>query len=431
MNLFRSLILFHLLLLTALPAVAQDDPCEQLPFIRGLRVYGGSDERNLPVFASIDTTQQEKSSLLPHFLTIRFDVNETMPPLLRIRFRHCDKDWNVDTDYFVRDDFYTFTRTLFYEAAPTGPRGFQWRYENRFPSEEHPFVRFLYSGNWMFEITDERDESQIYADGRFIVVEPLVRCGLQVFNDYWTEYDMPRDQVHRLRLTIDVPDELFPDFVRTADLYKNAELFDARRVDSYDFKPNTFVEGLGMRNKVLTYRNMEAGNSYRHFDFLRPAMYPSGSVIARFGGADFTRYRFSTDNAMHYGTAVTPSLRSWDVEYLCVLFELEHPFIEGRDIFVAGIFNNWDPQPADRMRYDENSGYYLLYRRLLRGSYDYQYVVGNYDAEAGYVRNGDWIALEGNSWAAQHQYWAIVYYDDDTFGGVTRAVGFARAYSGR
>ena len=73
----------------------------------------------------------------------------------------------------------------------------------------------------------------------------------------------------------------------------------------------------------------------------------------------------------------------------------------------------------------------MLHRWLLRGAYDYQYVVGAYDADAGYVRGGDWIALEGNSWAAENLYWSIVYYDDDQFGGVTRAVGFARAISGR
>jgi hypothetical protein len=415
----------------ALPAQAQKDPCPALPFIRGLRVYGGDDERNLPVLAKQDSGRAGTARSLPDFITIRFDVDEQAPPRLKIRFRHCDKDWKVDTDLFVRDDFFTFTRTLFYEPSITGNRGFSWRFENRFPSEEHPFVRFLYSGNWIFEISDEFDDAEVYATGRFICIEPIVRCGLQVYNDFWTDYDSPLDQVHRLRLSIDVPDHLFADFVRTADFYKNVNLFDAERVDSYDFKPHTFVEGLGLKQKVLTLRNMLPGNSPRNFDFSRPAVYPSSSLVTRFGGPDVNRYLFSADVAVHYGTAVTPPLRSWDTEYLCVRFELEHPRIKAQDVFVAGVFNDWDPQPADRMTYDERNGHYLLDRRLLRGSYDYQYVLGKYDETARFVRNADWIALEGNSWAAQNLYWAVVYYDDDQFGGVTRAVGFARAISGR
>ena len=51
--------------------------------------------------------------------------------------------------------------------------------------------------------------------------------------------------------------------------------------------------------------------------------------------------------------------------------------------FVAGIFNNWDPQPDDRMWYDEEIGHYVRHRWLLRGAYDYQYVVGRYNEEKG------------------------------------------------
>lgn len=424
------LLCFYCLLIVPI-AEAQEVPCAELPFIRGLRVYGGMDERNLPVFAKKDTGRSVSITSLPDFLTIRFDVDEQMPPRLKIRFRHCDKDWNADTDYFVRDDFFTYTRSLLYEAATTGSRGFSWRFENCFPSEDHPFVRFLYSGNWIFEITDEMDDTKLYASGRFVCVEPLVRCGLQVSNDYWTEYEPPLDQVHRLRLSIEVPDGLFADFVRTVDFYKNFSLYNAERVDGYDFKANTFVEGLGLKNKVLTLRNMQPGNTCRNFDFSRPGMYPGGNTVTRFGGADFSRFRFSADPAIHYGASVSLPLRSWDAEYLCVRFELEHPFVSGRDVFVAGIFNDWDPQPVDKMDYDESSGHYVLHRWLLRGSYDYQYVAGVYDVDEGYVTDSDWIMFEGNSWAAENMYWAIIYYDDDQFGGVTRAVGFARAMSGR
>ena len=409
------------------------DICPPQPFIRGLHVYGGDDETNLPVMIRADTAVHSSSEILPPFITIRFDVDEEMPPRLAIRFHHCDKDWNIDTDYFVRDEFFTYTRVLFYEQATAGIDGYRWRFLNRFPSAEHPFVRFLYSGNWMFDITDEYDADVIYASGRFIVVEQLIRSTLEVRNDYWTPWDMPFDQVHRLRLELRVPHSgpLFPDFIRTVDFYKNFNLFESYRVDSYDRRDNTFVEGLGLERKSFLYENVPAGNGYRLLDLRRAAVYPARSVVTRFEGADFTRFRFGSFPHTYFGAAVTEPLGSFDAEYLCVRFELEHPRIADADVFLAGIFNNWDPQPVDRLAYDEESGHYLLHRWLLRGAYDYQYVVGNYDEEKGYVTDADWIRLEGNDWAANNLYWAIIYYDDDMFGGVHRAVGFAYRIAGR
>ncbi|MFZ1728638.1 MAG: type IX secretion system plug protein domain-containing protein [Bacteroidota bacterium] len=421
--------LFILCLAATSFAVSQEAPqdvCPKPPFIRGLRVYAGNDETNLPVMIKSDSSVQVQNLPMPAFITIRFDVAEEMPPRLTIRFHHCDKNWNIDTDYFVRDDFFTYTRLLFYEQSAAGVDGYRWRFTNSFPSSDHPFVRFLYSGNWIFDITDENDASIIYASGRFIVAEQGVRSGLEVRNDYWTRWDMPFDQVHRLRLEVRIPSPgpIFPDYVRTVDFYRNFDLYKNYRVDSYDRQANTFVEGIGLERKTFTYENIPSGNGYRLFDLRRPAVYPARQLVRKFEGPDFTRFRFGTDRSSYLGAAVTEPLRSFDADYLCVQFELETPFIEDGDVFVAGIFNNWDPQLEDRMIFDKETGHYFLHRWLLRGAYDYQYVVGSYDEELGYLDNADWLRLEGNGWGANILYWAVIYYDDDQFGGVNRAVGF-------
>lgn len=410
---------------------AQELPCPELPFIRGLSVYGGDDESALPVIAMPDTASKQMRSSLPRYITIRFDVDELAPPRLMLRFKHCDKDWRMDDTPIVRDDFFTFTRSLLFEGAPAGANGFRWRFTNSFPSPEHPFVRFLYSGNWMFEVVDEQDTSAVYASGRFIVVEPRCASTMRVINDYWTRNDPPRDQVHRLELQVKIPESIFADNVRVVDFYRNHALYDNYRVDSYDRQANTFVEGIGLREKTFIYRNVLPVNGYRVFDLRSAAVYSEDRVATRFGGPDFTRYRFSTDASLSYGGMRSAALNSFDAEYLCVEFELEHARFKGADVFVAGKFNEWDPQPADRMRYDESTGHYHLHRYLLRGAYDYQYVVGNYDPSVGFVADADWVAIEGNSWSARNMYWTVVYYDDDQFGGITRAVGFARMVSGQ
>jgi hypothetical protein len=402
--------------------------CPGQPFIRGLRVFGGTDERNLPlIVVSKSKTPSAHAGDYP-FITIRFDVAEPSPPRLKIVFHHCDRDWKIDQDFVVRDDFFGFTRMLFYETSPAGTRHYTYRFTNSFPSKEHPFVRFQYSGNWSFEITEEDDAKTIYATGRFIVVEDLVRGNLQALNNFWTENDPPRDRVHRLELDISVPKSLFADYVETVDFYKNQNLFENYRVKSYDFTRNTRVDGIGMREKTFTYMNVLPGNGYRVFDITALTLYPSDEVFGKAEGPDFTRYRFGTSPMRYFGSSETMPAINADADYSCVRFELATPEFPTADVFVAGIFNNWDPQLEDRMHRDPVSGNYVVEKWLFRGAYDYQYVVGVFDPALGYVTKQDWIALEGNDWDAGNLYWAIVYYSDDQFGGITRAVGFALRY---
>ncbi len=417
----KILLVVTLFLCASMPALLAQDVCAPMPFIRGLTIYAGNDETNLPIVLTAASAGTLDSTVYGA-LTIRFDVDERIPPRLCIRFRHCDKDWRVDTDGFVRDDFFTYTRSLYYEQAPAGVRGFAWRFINTFPSREHPFVRFLYSGNWMFEITDERDADDVYATGRFIVVENLVPSSLEVTNDYWTEYEPPHDQVHRMRVRMRIPEALFADFVATVDIYRDRRLFHPMRVAAYDFAGNTRVEGLGTKEKTFTYLNAAPGNGYRFLDISSPGSYPTGHPVRLTRGPDFTRFRFGTDVSRFDGAARTVGWSS-DADYMCVRFELAHPQIDGSDVFVAGNWNFWDPQESDRMHRDSVSGNYVLDRMLLRGEYDYQYVVGTYDPERGYIVDADWTRIEGNDWGARNLYWAIIYYDDDQHGGITRAVG--------
>lgn len=416
-----SLRVLILLCLVWPPLLHAQEPCRPMPFVRGLTVHAGEDEGALPIVltaASAGTLDSSQHGSL----TIRFDVDERVPPRLAIRFHHCDRDWNIDTDGFVRDDFFTYTRSLHYEQAPAGVRGYAWRFINRFPSREHPFVRFLYSGNWLFEITDEQDEEAVYATGRFVVVENIIPSALEIQNDYWTENAPPFDMVHRLRLRMRIPEPLFPDFVTTVDFYRDRRMFHAMRVAAYDFARNTRVEGLGTREKSFTFLNAMPGNGYRYLDITSPGNYPTGYPVRLLRGADFTRFRFGTDLSRLDGSSRTLGW-SADADYMCVRFELAHPVIADRDVFVAGNWNFWDPQEGDRMHRDSVSGNYVLDRWLLRGEYDYQYVTGTYDRERGYIPDADWTLIEGNDWDARNLYWAIIYYDDDQHGGITRAVG--------
>ena len=101
----------------------------------------------------------------------------------------------------------------------------------------------------------------------------------------------------------------------------------------------------------------------------------------------------------------------------------------GADPYVVGPFNDWNPDPEDKLKYDETEKCYSVKKLLRRGIYDYQYVTGYWDDVTQKVVRQDWIALEGNDWRTTNTYYAMVYYNDARFGGFDRIVGFATGTS--
>ena len=431
MKLLSSLTQIALLILFVTASVFGQGTDPQLPFVRGVRIYGGDVETSLPMIIRGDRNERGEFITANDFITIVFDVNEISPPRLQIKFRHCNKNWQIDETPIVRDDFYSTTRTLAYETSPPGVRHYTFRFKNQFPGANNPFVRFLYSGNWVFDITKEFDESVVYASGRFFVVDAGVRTMLNIRNDYWTDFPTPLDRVHELITDVKVPDSMYTDYVTTIDVFQNRRLFHPHRVSTWERAYNTRVEGVGMPEKRFTYENIIPGNAYRVYDFRSPGLYPAGLPVNKLGNPDFTRFRFGSDDPHHFGAALLTHGNGWDDDYMQVKFALAFPRDDSISIFLAGAFNNWDPMLEDKLIWDEKENQYIVWKMLLRGSYDYQYVMGEWDMKAGYVVEQDWTTIEGSAWETRNHYWCLVYYDDPAFGGIDRIVGFAEVESGR
>lgn len=48
----------------------------------------------------------------------------------------------------------------------------------------------------------------------------------------------------------------------------------------------------------------------------------------------------------------------------------------GSDVYLAGNFNNWDPQ-RHQMKYTRSSGKYAIMLMLSKGEYEYKYVIND------------------------------------------------------
>jgi hypothetical protein len=101
----------------------------------------------------------------------------------------------------------------------------------------------------------------------------------------------------------------------------------------------------------------------------------------------------------------------------------------GKDIFLVGEFNFWNPTEEDKLTRDAAERSYVVKKLLRRGIYDYQYVTGVWDDKNQEVINQDWLAIEGNDWRTTNKYTVLVYYNDPRFGGFDRIVGYGRGNS--
>ena len=396
--------------------------------VRGLSAWGMDNEYNFPVIVRDSAGHADPAS---EHITIQFDVEGTEPPALKFKFLHCNRDWVPEQNLFVQDENHNTSFVLDYRTSPNGVEYYSYRYTNRFPDDDD-IVRFNYSGNWIFRLMD-KEEKNIYGEGRFFVVDDVSKVAVTVTNNYLTEAVSPFNQIHKVQVGVRLPSEADGFFYTTMDVYQNRRLYNAYRMDVNDRDPYTTVEGFNLGYRLFTILNLLPGNEYRTLDIGNLTRYPNRSLVRPVEGADQPRVYWRTGPDRN-GTASLNGFTGTASDYLEVLFRLDMSAYRsvlsgGADVYLAGPFNDWNPDVGDRLKYDEAEKCYSVKKLLRRGIYDYQYLTGYWDDAGQRVAQQDWIALEGNDWRTTNTYYAMVYYNDPRFGGFDRIVGFGSGAS--
>lgn len=400
--------------------------------LRGLAVYSGHDEGNFPALARAKVDENGRLLGSSPVITIQFDILADTVPDLKIRFFHCNRDWMVDDNLFVNDNNHNTSFYLDYRTSPGGVKGYSYRFTNSFPDREDA-VRFEYSGNWIFMILDKKETT--IAAGRFFVVDETRPTSVRVSNDYLTANPSPYNQIHKVVVRVKLDDEIDGARHTAVDIYQNRKVYAPYRIDTWDRDPYTFVEGHNTGERIFKISNIMPGNEYRVWDLANVTRYPNGSLVRNVNGADQLRLFWRT-GADHNGEATRNSFTGINSDYLELIFRLDVTSTDyrsvtrdGKEIFLAGEFNFWNPQKEDALAYNDTDRSYVVKKVLSRGIYDYQYVTGMWDASRGRVVSQDWLAIEGNDWRTTNTYTAFVYYNDPRFGGFDRIVGMARGNS--
>ena len=98
-----------------------------------------------------------------------------------------------------------------------------------------------------------------------------------------------------------------------------------------------------------------------------------------------------------------------EADYSWIFFTLSAPTYFGKkDIYITGMFNNYDISPDNKMDYDAKKGVYEKAIMIKQGFTNYQYTIaepnGKIDEEN---------AIDGNFFETENNYFAIVYYREN------------------
>lgn len=430
---FRTCRAVFLVALGFLCAVSVVSFAQSQVEVRGVSVYGMSNEAMFPVIVRDTLTRDGKPAMAESYITVQFDILAAHPPSLKIRFLHCDRNWAPDENLFVQDEHFNTSFNLEYRVSPGGVEGYKYRYVNRFP-DAGGVVRFTYSGNWLFRIMD-RNETTVFAEGRFFVVDNFTPTTLSVANDYLTANESPLNQIHRVTVAATLADETEGYFYTTIDVYQNRRLYNPYRIDAYDSDPYTTVEGFASGSRTFIIRNILPGNEYRTLDLSNATRYPNRMTVRLVEGVDQHR-RFLRAAPDRNGIPQLNRFTGINSDYLTVMFRLqlteadrERATRNDRGVYLVGPFNDWFPYSDDVLEYSAQEDLFIVYKTMRRGIYDYQYITGAWNEGLQEVVEQDWVELEGNDWRTSNIYSAFVYYNDPRFGGFDRIVGYATGAS--
>jgi len=400
-----------------------------LPFLGGLRAYNSASELLPPFLMRTETDTLGFSNQI----TIEFDVGTQLVPDLEIVFYHCDRDWVVDDNEFLRNEFHNRSFRLDYTRAPLGVSHYTYRFVNRFPDTEG-IVQFPFSGNHIFEIVD-RETSKTLATARFIVIDPLATVAVKVDKEYIADAVTPMNQAHRVRARVQIPEVelldtafvqlLYEGFVTTVDIYQNQNLWQPHRVSFSDDNVWTLADWTRPSERVFEHRRIYPGNYSRRLDISDERLYPRGRLVRLVSGVDLPRYLWQGTPDLRGGSKFLPPSGIYS-DYLKVEFRLRVEPAPFKDVFVVGSFNHWAPTSEDQLQLKRNRQAYIGYKWLRRGIYDYYYILGWWDPETKSVIGQDWFTLEGNDWRTVRDYYVVVYYDDPRYGGFDRIIGIGK-----
>jgi hypothetical protein len=416
---------------------------DAIPIVRGIRAFGGADERLPPIILRLrqDPVAAQQSADLnglgAAFVTIEIDVQSIVQPQFAVRFVHCDAAWREDGNVIINDPSLR-TTNLDITQASSFSRYFTHRARLTVPSAD---VQLRFSGNWKAMVYDfDRQFDPLakpLAEVRFFVVEQETETALRMGIDaYSPRIAGTSPAAYSFEASLSAPPQYIDENFSTVTLYRawrwNEPLTimqnpNKSRTETLYNRSKTGVLGFSGGQKRFRISSVPAENEYRTLDLSNPTFAPASNVPVRFALADLRRngvFRERADDAAMTTTNVPANSN----EYVQVEFVLDPEFApSSRDIYVVGSFNDWSVQTAWKMTYNSTDRLYTARGWMRRARHNYAYATAATNAQTGVIETVDYEECEGNSIGANHTFYALFYYQSPQNGGYDALLGVAAA----
>lgn len=343
-------------------------------------------------------------------ITIKFDEIGEDNSYLEYRLIHCNADWRpsrlIESEYISgfnsqRIEDYAFSSATIVHYV---------NYLITIPNED---MRILHSGNYLLQVYDPDNPDEILLQTRFQVTE----------NSLWTDGGMTTrtDRGHntewqQIFFTIDTEGfnriDAFQDLTVTVDQnHRDA----TRRI----IKSPLRISG----NKIVYDHQADlifpASNEYRRFESISNTVSGIHVDSMRYMGSNYHVWltpdyirsdkEYSFDRTQH-GRFIIREYNATDpdigADYVTVHFALDCGGRINGEIYLDGEFTHNLFTDYNRMKYDAQTGKYILEVPLKQGAYNYQYVVKSDSANTDISP----AIIEGNKYETENEYGVAVYY---------------------
>ena len=270
------------------------------------------------------------------------------------------------------------------------------------------------SGNYIISILDE--DKEVVFSRKFIVYEDLVSVPMQVKRTR----DV-RNIQHKHNLDFSIKSSVI-NFQSPLQNIKVLLLQNGRFDNAITNVKPMFTIGNDLIYKYDTETQFWGGNEYLYFD--NKMILVSNNSIARVDSNGGTYNSHLYTNGARAGVPYTywPDVNG---NFLVGCFNRENPEIESdyawvyfslstgvyydkKDIYIAGMFNNYSLSPENKMEYNEQTGLYEKAIMIKQGFTNYQYLLADSNGKI-----DEENAIDGNFFQTENNYFAIVYYREN------------------
>lgn len=304
-------------------------------------------------------------------LTLRFDVFQADVSYYRVVVRHMSRDWSESPllpGVYLRG----VSEDVISDGAPsTSQEPLYSAYTYRFPNEN---MGVRVSGNFMLDVIDPYSGARILSLP-FMVSEDLGEAVVEIeelFNQH------PRHRIlHQPFLEYQYPVEFrMPELDIHVAFVQNRWWQDAVFSDILDQS----------QDGTLSYHLSREDSFVGVMDVYSYTLSDVGRLTTDVVQADAGAATPSVVKNPDVDGLTRPIVSAWvnspsprrsrDARYGQVTFQFETTRAQ-EPMYVAGTFNNWQPQAEDRLWYDDASGYWVTTRLLKEGTHRYAYVTAS------------------------------------------------------